>query len=323
MSAHLFDDVAAELGDRFEVVAIALPGFGDAPSADGLTVDDMVEHVTRRIRRHGSSRFALVGHSMGGKIATLVAARAFAGEGNVFGLAGVVLLAGSPPSPEPMPDEQRERMQAWAREGLAGDGHISADAAREFVDSNVGGALSPEADARAIDDVRRSSAEAWLAWFDRGSREDRETETRILNGSHPELSGRPMPALIVAGGADGPLGEGGQRDTNAHVYPGASVEVLPGAGHLLPLERPREVAALIRRFWDDLAGRGPSVSRDFGRVIASSRTSIQTRAILARRAVADDPGYEPRILSPDQLATLRLVADRVIPRAALPRTLRP
>jgi pimeloyl-ACP methyl ester carboxylesterase len=298
-SARAWDGVAAALGADFETLAIDLPGFGDAKDAIDPTVVGMADHVTAIVKARGAARWLLVGHSMGGKIASIVAARALAGEPGLFGLAGVVLLAGSPPSPEPMDEERRREMLGWAAHGA-----LDAAAARAFVDGNVGAALAPEADRLALDDLGRASREAWLAWLERGSREDWSGEVGTLE----------LPALIVAGGADGDLGEAGQRATNAVVYPRAVVAVEEGAGHLLPLERPREVAERIARFWHGTAGTGLAVPGAFARLIASDRVSRRMRAALAGRALADDAGYTPAVLSPTQLQTLRAVTDRVIPQ---------
>jgi len=298
-SAREFDGVADELAGVVDVVALDLPGFGDAAGATALHVDDLVASVERAIRRSGATRWMLAGHSMGGKVASLVAARTLRGRNSLFGLTGVVLLAASPPTPEPMDDDRRQAMLAWAA-----DGPLDEAAAHEFVDGNVGAPLSPAAEATMLDDLRRLAPEAWTAWLERGSREDRSDEVGVLD----------VPALILAGGADGDLGEEAQRTLNGTVYPRAAVHVLPGAGHLLPLERPTEVAGAIATFWRDRAGTAPVVPAELARVIASSRTSGRVRATLAVRALADDPDRAPRALSHDQLATLRLVADLVVPQ---------
>lgn len=298
-SARAWDGVAASLGAGFEVVAIDLPGFGDAPVAADLTVTGMADHVAAAVSRRGAARWLLVGHSMGGKIASIVAARALAGEPGLFGLAGVVLLAASPPSPEPMEEDRREKMIGWAAHGP-----LDEAAARDFVDGNVGDALAPEADRLALDDLRRASPHAWLAWLERGSREDWSGDVGQLD----------VPALIVAGGADGDLGEEGQRETNAIVYPRAVIAVEEGAGHLLPLERSKEIAERIARFWHDTAGTGPAVPEAFARLIASDRVSRRTRAALAVRALADAADYTPSAMSLPQLRTLRAIADRVVPQ---------
>ena len=298
-SSRAWTRVADALGGGFEAIAIDLPGFGDARTAPDLSVVGMADHVAAAVRTRGASRWILIGHSMGGKIASILASRALAGEPGLFGLAGVVLLAASPPSPEPMDEDRRQKMIGWAAHGPLDDA-----AAREFVDGNVGGALEPAADRSAIEDLQRTSREGWLAWLERGSREDWSAEVGTLD----------LPALIIVGGADGDLGEKGQRATNAVVYPRASIAVQEGAGHLLPLERPKEVADLIERFWDRTAGTGPAIPKKFVQAIASARTSRRTRAALAVRALADDVDYAPVVLSAVQLQTLRALAEQVIPQ---------
>lgn len=299
-SARAWDGIAASLDDGFESIAIDLPGFGDARAAADLSVAGMADHVAAAVRKRGAARWLLVGHSMGGKIASIVAARALAGEPGLFGLAGVVLLAASPPSPEPMEEDRRQKMIGWASHGPLDDA-----AARAFVDANVGHALAPASDRLALEDLRQASREAWLAWLERGSREDWSAEVGTLD----------LPALIIAGGADGDLGEKGQRATNAIVYPRATLSVEEGAGHLLPLERPREMADRIARFWHGTAGTAPAIPEAFVRLIASDRVSRRMRAALARRALADDAHYVPDVLSPVQLRTLRSLADCIVPQA--------
>ena len=298
-SAQAWQGVVAALGHGYDCVAFDLPGFGEAGAAADLTVSGAVEHVAGVIRARGAARWLLVGHSMGAKIASIVAARTLSGEPGLFGLAGVVLLAGSPPSPEPMDEAQRSEMLGWAAAGALDDA-----AARAFVDGNVGAPLTAACDRVAIDDLKRSMPEAWRAWLERGSREDWSAEVGVLD----------LPALVVAGGADGALGEQGQRAVHGTVYPRARFVVAEGAGHLLPFERPQWVAEAIHRFWHDAAGLGPATPPAYAHVVASDRVSRRMRAALARRALADDPGYAPKALTAQQLETLRVVAGRVVPQ---------
>ncbi|MCJ1702429.1 alpha/beta hydrolase [Rathayibacter sp. VKM Ac-2926] len=300
LSGRLFDPLARELADAAEVVAIDLPGYGDARDAEDVSLEAMTTAVIRTIREHGASRWLLVGHSMGGKVASLVAARTLSGRSGLFGLAGVVLLAGSPLSPEPMPEEKRSEMLGWVA-----DGPLDAEHARTFLEQNIGGDLPAAEDRQALADLLRSSPAAWRDWLETGSREDRTDVADLLSA---------LPALLIAGGEDGDLGADGQRATNAHTYPRASLVELPGAGHLLPIERPVEVAAAIRAFWTDEAGTGPAVPVDVAETIRSSRTTSRIRALFAERLLADDPAYAPKALTPAQLTTLRAVADRVVPQ---------
>lgn len=298
-AADEFDLLRERLAGTLDVVGIDLPGFGSADAASGTTVEEMVEFVERAVGRTGSHRFLLLGHSMGGKVATIVAARTVSGENGLFGLAGVVLLAASTLTPEPMAEDRRATMTGWAASGP-----IDTDDARTFIDANTGGELPAERYDAAVRDVERADPFAWRAWLQRGSRED-------WSGLSTPL---PLPALVVAGGADGDLGPDAQRTRNAPNWADVRLEVLDGAGHMLPLERPDEVAALVRTFWTDRVGTGPVVPEDVAATVASPRTSARTRGILAVRAVADDPDYTPQVVSSTQLGVLRVLADLVVPQ---------
>ena len=50
-------------------------------------------------------------------------------------------------------------------------------------------------------------------------------------------------------------------------------------------------------------------------LIRSARVSEQTREVLLSRMAADDPGYEPRALTSQELDTLRSVMGRVVPQS--------
>lgn len=298
-SRRSFADVVAAWDGAFDVVAPDLPGFGERAADTEVDLEAAVRAVVAAVRASGASRWLLIGHSMGAKIASLVAARTLDGTLPLFGLAGVVLLAGSPPVPEPMSEERREQMLGWIANGPLAD-----DDEQTFLDANTGAPLPAAAEDRLVDDLRRMSLPAWEVWLRRGSREDVSAEVGTLD----------LPALVLGGDADADLGAAAQPDLHGTVYPRARFVSLPGAGHLLPQERPREVAVAIEGFWHDVASLGPAVPPEQAALIASDRVTARVRGALARRAVADDPAYAPQVLTPDQLATLRAVADRVVPQ---------
>lgn len=230
-SAREWNDVVNSLGDRFECVALDIPGFGGSPDAD-LDMAGLVAWLAGEVAARPSQPWAVVGHSMGGKIATLAAARARDGDAAFAGLGAVVLLAASPPAPEPMNDARRQQMLDWIA-----DGRIDSKEAATFVDDNCAARLPDCVREQAIADVMRAGPRAWRGWLEKGSREDwRDAVGRIA-----------PPTLIVAGGEDGDLGEDAQRRLNLPHYSDARLEVVAGAAHLLPYEAAAETAALIAR----------------------------------------------------------------------------
>ena len=222
-SARSWDQVIAHL-PKHDCVALDLPGFGDHAAMGHLSVDETLDWFAGEVAGHDSARWIVVGHSMGGKIATLTAARRPAG------LAGVVLVAASPPAPEPMDEERRAEMLGWFANGPA-----SRAEAEKFASANTAGPLPHDLAEQAIADVRRSAPAAWRGWLEEGAREDWDDRAGVID----------LPALIVAGSEDGDLGEDAQRRLNAPHYTDAQIEVIEGAAHLIPYEQPETLAARI------------------------------------------------------------------------------
>jgi pimeloyl-ACP methyl ester carboxylesterase len=75
---------------------------------------------------------------------------------------------------------------------------------------------------------------------------DAEWEEEGDRGGLPDLSGLAVPTVVAVGDRDLEDFQAVSRWL-AGVLPAARLEVLEGAGHLLPLERPEAVAALIAR----------------------------------------------------------------------------
>jgi pimeloyl-ACP methyl ester carboxylesterase len=64
-----------------------------------------------------------------------------------------------------------------------------------------------------------------------------------------------MPALVVAGEQDMPCFLE-MAETLARGIPGAEHTLIPGAGHMVNLERPAEANALLTRFLKQAAANG-------------------------------------------------------------------
>jgi pimeloyl-ACP methyl ester carboxylesterase len=230
-SAASWSAVNARLARQMRCMPLDLPGFGDAADRQGYGVAEMAEGVAARVKDSGIGDWMVAGHSMGAKVAAVLARRAEHGEAGLAGLRGIVLLSGSPPGPEPMQDQKRHTMLGW----FTGDPAAWPGQARDYIGDNVGAPLPPAASELAVVDVLRMRPAAWAAWLHAGSREDWSDRVGVLR----------TPALILAGSQDPGLGEDAQLRLTAPHYASHRLVTLQGAGHLLPLENPDEVAGLI------------------------------------------------------------------------------
>ncbi len=225
-SSRAWTEIIARLADDYHCLAPDLRGFGasDAP-VNGYALSDYADDVAELIETIGVKHYTLVGHSMGGKVALALAARRPAN------LHSLVLLAPSPPTTEPIPDEERTRLL---------DGFGNRDVTEETVRKITAHPLAAPTFERCVDDALRCSLPAWRAWLERGSREDISADVRRID----------VPVLIIAGGKDKPLtSDLLQREVVPRIN-GARLMTLPGVGHLLPLEAPAALTELIRQHYD-------------------------------------------------------------------------
>ncbi len=293
--------------------ALDLPGFGRAANTAGYSVAAMADAVVetvRSLRFDGNEPWLLAGHSMGGKVAAVVARRALDGEGGLDRLHGLLLMSASPPGPEPMGENKRSEMLASLGESTGKNAEDRARA-KKFVESNTGKlAIPPMLLEQAIDAVLRMSRTAFRAWMEHGSNEDWRDRVGVLD----------LPSLVFAGTEDAALGPGSQREHTLPHLPRATTVVLKAAGHLLPLERPGIVAEYVTQFVTDIGLRLPVVQSApgsaFAGLIASERTSPETRRVMeARLTGAQDWNATSAFFTAAEFRTLRALVGRVVPEA--------
>jgi pimeloyl-ACP methyl ester carboxylesterase len=222
-SGRAFDRLRPALPAHTQLLAPNLPGFGDqgVPVDFDYSVVAYADWVAAYVQRNNLASYTLLGHSMGGKIALALAARQPAG------LRSLVLLAPSPPTPEPM--SATDRAAARAAYGKP------EEAAKTF--ANITNLLLPETlREQVIADNLRSSQTAWNAWLDHGSRENTST---LL----PQLE---VPCQLLVGEHDRAISPATQRQATLPLLPpNTMLQLVPGAGHLLPLEAPLAVVAAL------------------------------------------------------------------------------
>ena len=224
-SARTWDDVVDQLADQHRSIALDHRGWGesDAP-AQGYGISDLANDAQSVIEALQLQRYVIVGHSMGGKTAQLLASRRPAG------LAGLVLVAPSPPGPTVLPDSEREALlHAYdSRESIA------------YVRDRILTAL-PLTDAQKeliIEDSLRGAPAAKQAWPTQAMLEDIRSDARRID----------VPTLVLSGEHDQVDPTSRLREEVLPCIAGSQLQVLPRSGHLPMLEAPAAVARAIRQF---------------------------------------------------------------------------
>jgi 3-oxoadipate enol-lactonase len=219
-------DPLAEAGYR--VVAVDLPGFGEAPVPPGEQAAWM--DVLQTMDELSIERAALVGNSFGGAVALRAA---FVAPDRVSAL---VLISSPAPDLEPSPELEA----VWEAEEAAlerGD----MDAA---VDAVVNAWTLPDASQELRERVAAMQRRAYALG------DPPTTEAPDPLEQDPEALARlEVPTLVAAGERDmGDFLDG--AEALARTLPRARHAVIEGAGHLAPLETPEEFRRLVLAFLD-------------------------------------------------------------------------
>lgn len=224
-SSRTWQHVVSALTPNYRTIAIDQRGWGqlDAPQT-GYTLSDLADDAQGVIEALGLDPYILVGHSMGGKVAQLLASR------RLYGLAGLVLVAPSPPSPLHLPLDVRQGM-------------VEAYTSRESIIAAVQHMLAakspaPEDLEAVVFDSLRGAFAAKAAWPLAASQEDITSAVAAIA----------VPTLVISGEEDrvDPLSM--LKQALLPRIPQPTLHLLPGVGHLSPLEAPLEIAGQIRTF---------------------------------------------------------------------------
>ena len=222
-SAATWRKVIARLDDETRCVALNQRGWGGskATGEQRYSLAAMAEDVKAVIAHLDLRRFVLVGHSMGGKVAQIVA------KGGLPGLAGLVLVAPAPPTPMPVPDEARRSMlQSYG----------SAEGVEQALKILAGPQL-PEADrAGVVADTLAGEPGAKREWTDHGMIED-------LGLASGDIA---VPVTVLVGSRDQVETTERLRQILSALIPQARFVEIPGVGHLSPLEAPEPIAGACR-----------------------------------------------------------------------------
>lgn len=234
------------------VVAPDLRGFGEsdkhrAPPADAYSADAQARSVVALMDELGLQRAVVAGYDVGSRVAQTVA-RLFAGR--------VRALVVSPPLPGAgervlAPEAEREfwyqafHQLALAEEIIDGRRHAVRAYLRHFWSHWSGPSFAPaERDLDRLADLYGGPGAfvASIAWYRAGS----GTVARSLAEVAPTREERIAVPTTVLWPEFDPLFPPAWGDRLAEFFADATVTVLPGVGHFVPLEASGDFAAAIR-----------------------------------------------------------------------------
>jgi pimeloyl-ACP methyl ester carboxylesterase len=229
-TSRTWNKVVAELQGRFTTVAYDARGWGQSDkSVAGYKLADLADEALSLVQTLGIKKFVLVGHSLGGKVAQLIASR------HPEGLQGLVLVAPAPPTPLRFPEEMREaQIHAY-------DNRENVLQALQLLSSRL---PDPAIVEQIVEDSTSGSREATLAYPTASILEDISAEVPRIN----------VPTLVLAGELDQlDSVEQHKREVVARI-PNAQFAIIEGSGHLVPIDEPVQLAKEIASFVNPLAG---------------------------------------------------------------------
>lgn len=230
-SARNWSSIARQLGATHRVFALDLRNHGASPWADEMTYDQMADDVRAFLARHGLPAAAVIGHSMGGKVAMRLAlARGEQVE-------RLVVVDVAPVTYRRGFNAHVEAMRGLDLAGISRRSEADVLLAEQIADARVRGFLLQNL----------VSSEDGLAW---------RVPLQALAVNMPELVGFPEsaeaeqyggPTLFVAGG----LSDYVRPEHHAAImrlFPNAQLAAIPDAGHWVHAEAPEQFLEVVGAF---------------------------------------------------------------------------
>ncbi len=219
-----WNKVTSQLEDSFHTVAYDMRGWGQSGAAEsGYSISELANEAASLIQQLELKKYVLIGHSMGGKVAQLLASR------HPAGLTGLILVAPAAPTPIRFPEEAlQQQIHAY-------DNRETALQAIAFLS-----ARTPEPDVveQIVEDSLSGVPAAKLAWPTSG----------ILEDISSEASRIAVPTLVLAGEQDHLDSiEQHRREIIARI-PKSRLTIIAGSGHLIPIDEPSKLARMISAF---------------------------------------------------------------------------
>jgi esterase len=214
-SSRNWQTAGRDLAETYHVLVPDMRNHGESPHADTMTYAEMMDDVVAWLDVQGLRRVTLLGHSMGGKIAMLLACRHPERVERLI----VVDIApknyfwpGHRQSFAAMNELNLSDLRSRADAELRLEGRVTSWGMRKFLLTNL----------------ERNEAGKWR-W---------QINLPVLTRALPELEKNPLrsddrfagPALFLSGGKSNYVGPEDHAAIRAH-FPAAEIDVMPDCGH--------------------------------------------------------------------------------------------
>ncbi len=228
LDRRIWLDAAAILCERFRVMIVDLPGFGQSPPIGPFTMDSLAESVHDFLKARSIDSFILGGLSMGGYVAQAYAAR-FADQ-----LRGLILINTKSAADTPEAKRGRDQMIELVR------ANGSAAVAEQMYPKMIA-PLTIQTKPGIADRVRTIMNECSPATIEHAC-----TAMRDRPDYTAALSSYKFPTSIVTGQEDAIAPPAIATQMHASLRMG-TLEIIPDAAHLSPLEQPQIFADAVTR----------------------------------------------------------------------------
>jgi pimeloyl-ACP methyl ester carboxylesterase len=242
--AQAFDQLVPLLESDFHLVRLDVHGHGRSGVRVPLILEDMAEDFHELLIRLGLRKPVWVGHSIGGMLGMRIAYK-YPDE-----FAALILIAASARLDPPALREQT--WQLW-QAFRAGQRATIAEPALPFFFAQATFREQPEL-------IRRYRE--WIINFPDAENVFQSAVAVFNRTDITEFLPRIVaPGLVIAGSED-PAASAAELQVVAERIPGTRLVVIEQASHLVTLEKPREVAAVIQNFLRELKlGRNETAMR--------------------------------------------------------------
>jgi sigma-B regulation protein RsbQ len=220
-SAESWKWVAEKLCDNYRCVAFQLPGFGGNPALKKPSIQEFANYVRSEISELKIEKYTLIGHSMGCKIALQVAA-----DAAPTSVQQLILVAPSPPTIEPMPAKEKNRMLH----------HPDKQEAEQSIANAIKQPLTQEQHDLAIHTQLITDHTTWRWWLLEGMSHTIAEKIKKLQ----------VPITVLASTDDPVITSEVIQEQVMKVLKQAKLVTTSKVGHLIPLEVPEWVASQIR-----------------------------------------------------------------------------